>query len=185
MTNFLSKPYTAGEILAAIGGLLLFAWYRTVVSLPMARRPSFIIKACYKWGVPATSLLLFVVGVCVLLAIDVRLALAGAIVLPTLFFLFIKFDRYSATTRLLYHQYRTLRDEKPDMADLEVLFHIAQRRYPTWSQERILQFVAGKDVTELILLILVTEGQINPLLDWELYRSVKTKVSRITRPSEV
>jgi hypothetical protein len=168
-------------VIAAAGGVFLFSWYRTVAALPVSQRPSFIHWAVYKWGVPATSCAVFVLGILIVLRSHWRTALGvgGAAIL--VLFLLIRFDRYSAATRLIFDHYRVLRHEKPGMEDLESLFHTAQWRYPQWPQDRVLQFVAGKNIAELILLILITENGINPISDWELYRSLKLKVARITR----
>ena len=44
-----------------------------------------------------------------------------------------------------------------------------------------LELVAGKDIAGLILVMLVSENKINPISDWELYRTLKLKVARITQ----
>ena len=166
-------------VLAVAGGLLVFAWYRTVAALPASRRPSFIRGAFCKWALPVLGLAGFAAGLLLLRTVDVRLALgvAGAAIL--LLVLVIKFDRYSATARLINDRYQTLRLDRPDLDHAEALFQTARWRYPHWSEERVLQFIAGKDIAELILLIVISENGINPLADWELYRSVKRKVSCI------
>jgi hypothetical protein len=171
-------------LLVTSGGVFLFLWYRTVAGLPVARRPSFIEGLSFKWGIPGIALLLFTVGLSMLAVINVGLGSAAAGASLILLWLVIRFDRYSAVARIVYHRYTRLRDANPALEDLEVLFHTAKWRYPLWSQDRIVELVAGKDIGGLILLMLVTENKINPISDWELYRSIKRKVERITGKGE-
>jgi len=171
-------------LLVTSGGVFLFLWYRTVAGLPTARRPSFIEGLIFKWGIPGIALLLFTIGLTLLAAINVSLGAAAASAALLLSWLVIRFDRYSAVARIVYHHYSRLRDANPAMEDLEVLFHTAQWRYPLWSKDRIVELVAGKDIGGLILLMLVTENKINPISDWELYRSIRRKVERITAKGE-
>ena len=44
--------------------------------------------------------------------------------------------------------------------------------------------VGGKDIESLILFMIVQENRIHPIRDWELYRKLKKKASRVvTRKS--
>ncbi len=166
-------------ILTLIGGLFLFLWYRTVVSFPVKRQPLFIHSLAFKWGIPLISAATFTSGLYQIAAADRWLAgivLGSALLLS---FLIMKFDRYSAEMRVIYGRYRTLREANPDMQEIEVLFHTARWRYPSWPHDRIVELVAGKDIVSLMLLMLINENKINPISDWELYRSLKTKATRI------
>ncbi len=161
------------------GGFFLFFWYRTVVSLPRKRQPVYIHSRLFKWGVPLISALVFAAGLYELLQINRWLApaiLACSIVLS---FLTVKFDRYSAEARIIRDHYRQVRAANPDMDEMEVLFLTARWRYPQWPHDRIVELVAGKDVGNLIVLMLINENRINPISDWELYRSIKARVTRI------
>ncbi len=165
--------------MAVVGGFFLFFWYRTVVSLPMKKQPLFIHSRLFKWGVPVISVLLFTGGLLQLLGVNRWLAfvmLACAILLS---FLAVKFDRYSAEARIIHDHYRNVRAANPGMDEMEVLFLTARWRYPQWPHDRIVELVAGKDVENLIVLMLINENKINPVSDWELYRSMKAKVTRI------
>ena len=95
--------------------------------------------------------------------------------------LMLMFDRYSAEARVIYDIYSNIRSANPGMEELEALFHLAERRYPGWSQDRVLELVAGKDIESLILIILIQENQINPISDWQLYRAVRRRVARVAR----
>jgi len=163
------------------GGLFLFLWYRTVVSLPLRKQPDFIRPIPFKWGIPAISLALFLCGLFILASLSPLYALAAAALAGGLGFLLLKFDRYSADTRLIHDKYREIRQANPSMEELEVLFHTARWRYPKWSEDRALELVAGKDIAGVILVMLVSENKINPISDWELYRTLKLKVARITQ----
>src|SRR6266536_1538113 len=162
------------------GGLFLFLWYRTVVSLPAAEQPLFIRPAAFKWGVPVLALLLFVMGVFLLGTVRLRLAWIAAGIAALAVFLVLKFDRYSAEIRVIHDRYRSLLQANPQMEEIEVLFHTARWRYPAWTHDRLVELVAGKDIQSLILLMLIDENKINPISDWELYRLLKVKVARTT-----
>jgi hypothetical protein len=166
--------------ITAAGGLFLFLWYRTVVSLPAAEQPLFIRPAAFKWGVPALALVLFAAGVFLLGTVRLRLAWIAAGLAVVAAFLVLKFDRYSAEIRVIHDRYRSLRQANPQMEEIEVLFHTARWRYPAWTHDRLVELVAGKDIESLILLMLINENKINPISDWELYRSLKVKVARAT-----
>jgi hypothetical protein len=94
------------------------------------------------------------------------------------------FDRYSAEMRIIRDRYREIRRANPGLADGEALFQTAFWRYPGWSQDRLVELVAGKDIESLTLLIILNEHGINPIADWELYRSLKSKAARIVRPGK-
>ncbi len=125
------------------------------------------------------SLMLFTSGLYQLAVINIRLVPAALAAAALLSWLFIKFDRYSAEMRIIHDRYRRIRSANPGVEEIEVLFRTAQWRYPQWPEERILEFVAGKDIRNLILLMLLDENGIDPISDWELYRSMKTRVARI------
>ena len=167
--------------MTATAGLFLVLWYRIVVSLPAQQRPQFTQPAAFRWGVPLVSLLLFSTGLFLLAAVSPWLALAGAGIAAGIALLLLKFDRYSADIRMIHDRYWKIRHANPAMEDIEALFYTAQWRYPGWTHDRLVELVAGKDIQSLILLMLISENKINPISDWELYRSLKAKVARIVR----
>jgi hypothetical protein len=109
-------------------------------------------------------------------------ALAGS---GLLLYLVTKFDRYSAHMRLIYDRYREIRRANPELPELDALYFTARWRYPSWSDDRLVELVAGKDIQTLILLMLVSENDVHPISDWELYRSLRMKAERITRARKV
>lgn len=163
-------------------GVFLALWYRTVFWLPARRRPSFANLGLVRWGIPTISIVFTASGIVVLYRASVALLITITMVIILLAFLILKFDRYTATATELYDVYRKIRLANPSMEELEVLYHMAEHRYPRWPQDRILELVAGKDIENLILVTLVQENDINPLADWELYRFLKKKVSRVVNP---
>jgi len=168
-------------IMSAAGGLFLFLWYRTVAGLPVKQRPVFSRPAAFKVGVPAVSILVFAAGFFLLKAVSWSLAVISALIAVLATFVILRFDRYSANMRLIYGHYREIRRSSAGLEEIEVLFHTAAWRYPKWSHDRLVELVAGKNIEELILLMMLNEYDVNPISDWELYRSLKAKASQIVR----
>ena len=168
-------------IMTVVAGLFLFLWYRTIVSLPAGRQPLFIHPALFKWGIPAISAVVFSAGLYLLSEVDLRLAGSGFAVAVLLTFLILKFDRYSAEMRMIHDHYLKVRAARPDMGETEALFVTSRWRYPGWTDDRILELVSGKDIENLMLLMLIQENKINPITDWELYRSLKARAARMAR----
>lgn len=166
-------------VTVALAGTVVSLWYRTVVALPLARRPAYVRRALFKWGVPGLSLLLFAAD---LLLLNAASPLLGAVLLAALLlggYLVIRLDACTAEMRLISDRYRRVREANPAMEEMEILFHTAAWRYTGWSHDRLVELVAGNDIEGLMLLMMVNENKINPLSDWELYRSLKSKAARI------
>jgi hypothetical protein len=168
-------------VAALSGGLFILLWYKTLVALPIGRRPRFVYHPVFKWGVPVAATSLGGLGWYRLVMIGMRVAVPAFACMLLIAFLILRFDRYSADMRILYDRYLRIRREEPGLEDFEILYHVARWRYPQWSQDRIVELAAGKGIQELILLIVLNENKINPISDWELYRSIKNKAARITR----
>jgi hypothetical protein len=168
-------------IMTAAGGLFLFLWYRTIAGLPAKQRPPFLRPALFKWGIPAVSLLVFASGIVLMASVSLALAAGAAGVSGLLAFLIIRFDRYSASMRLIHDRYCRVRRSNPGMEEIEALFQTAAWRYPDWSHDRLVELVAGKNVEDLLLLMILNDYGINPLTDWDLYRTLKDKAARIVR----
>ncbi len=173
-------PILLGAMTAA-GGLFLYLWYRTVVSLPVRKQPAFIHGTVFKWGIPSLSLILFAAGLLLLYEVSAWLAAGTLGVGALLSYLVVKFDRYTAEMRIINDYYRKVRDANAEMDEIEVLYLTAQWRNPGWSHDRLVELVAGKDLESLILLMILNENKINPISDWELYRSLKAKAASIVR----
>jgi len=173
--------YTFFGIALAACGLFLFLWYRTIVSLPSAIRPAWVHPPAFKWGVPALSLLMFIAGLALLAAVSVWLPLAALTAAALSGFVLVRFDRYTAIMRIIHDRYRTLRASHPELDENAVLYLTAQWRYPGWTQDRLVELVADKNVESLVLLIVMEENKVNPISDWELYRRLRENASRVAR----
>jgi hypothetical protein len=165
--------------LLAVVGLFLFLWYRTAAALPARRQPAFLRLSRFKWGLPALSLLLFGSGAALLAGVSLAAAAATAAMAVLLGWITVHFNRYSAEMRLILGRYRRIHEANPSLDESQTLFLTAKWRYPDWSQDRILELVAGKDIEGLILLILLRDYEINPISDWELYRDLKARAARM------
>ncbi len=166
-------------IMTATGGLFLFLWYRTVVGLPQKLQPQFIRPYLFKWGVPGVSFAVFASGLFLLASVHLSLAAAAVFVAVGLVYLISRLDRYSADMRIIRDRYLEIRETNNGLPDKEALLQTARWRYPDWSHDRLVELVAGKDIEGLTLLMILNEHGINPLSDWELYRSLKAKAARI------
>ncbi len=177
--------FTFLGVMTASGGVFLFLWYRTLASLPQKQQPHFVRPAVFKWGVPAVSLLVFAAGIIILWGVGVRETVITLLAAGAAACLIIRFDRYSANMRMIRDRYRRVREANPAMEDSEALFQTAAWRYPKWSHDRLVELVAGKNLEELILLMIINDFDINPISDWELYRNLKGKCSRVVRTHSI
>jgi hypothetical protein len=173
-------PALAGAITTAVG-LFLFLWYRTVAGLAQKRRPQFAARAVFKWGVPALSAAVFAAGLLLLAGAGMTAFFAALVLSLAAGTALIRFDRYSAAMKIILSRYRAIR-EQPGMSDGEALFLTARWRYPEWSDDRLVELIAGKDIENVILLIVIQENEVHPISDWALYRSLRDKAARIVRP---
>ncbi len=164
-------------------GLFLFLWYRILVSLPQAGRPSFVCRAAFHWGVPVLSLIILLYGFRLLAEVRVSLAAAVFVAAALAVFALVHFDRYTAQMRIIYDRYRSIRASDPRRDETAVLYLTARWRYPDWQHDRLVELVGGKDIEALILVMLVQENRIHPIIDWELYRVLKKRTARITGKS--
>jgi hypothetical protein len=167
--------------IVASAGVFLFLWYRTVAGLPLKIQPRIIRIPAFKWGAPVISLLLAVAGIGLVAGRSKAGAVAVAALLICLSLMIVRFDPYTAEMNNIYRQYREIRDANPGWEEAEVLFCTATWRYPGWNHDRLVELVAGKNIESLILLMIINEKQINPLRDWELYRTLKAGAARVAR----
>ena len=162
------------------GGLFLFLWYRTIAGLPRKRRPSFAHATPFKWGFPAFAAAMFACGLLLLSRAGPKALTAGAGLSLAAGIALVCFDRYSATMRIIYGHYREVR-AMPGVSEPEALFLTARWRYPDWSEDRVLELIAGKDIENVILLMIIQENEVHPISDWELYRALRAKAARLVR----
>jgi len=175
---------SAFGLMTAAAGLFLFLWYRTIAGLPLRQRPQFSRPAVFKWGVPGVGIAVFVAGLFLTAEVSLRLTATAGASAALFVFLIIRYDRYSANMRLIMDRYRKVRRANPDIEEIQVLYRTAAWRCPKWPHDRLVELVAGKSVEDLILLMIINEYEINPISDWELYRTLKAKAARIGRGGE-
>jgi hypothetical protein len=164
---------------AVLCGLFLYLWNRTLASLPETRRPPWAQAGPFKWGVPAAALILFLTGILLLAQAGVRWAASGLAAAALAAYALIRFDRYAAHMRVIHARYRSIREAGPDIDEGMALYLTARWRYPDWERDRLVELVAGKNIESLILLMIIRENGVNPISDWNLYRSLREKASRI------
>jgi hypothetical protein len=163
-------------ILSGVLGGFLIAWPLSIRRLSMAQRPLFSRAVWFAWGVPGLGFVLFVAGFGVALHEQPSLGISALAVMLTLGFLLFRHDPYSAMARILFDDYLALKKENPGSNDFDLFYSIVKSRRPRWNEDRIMEFCAGKDVKQLVLLLLITEYEIHPLNDMRLYEALKGKV---------
>jgi hypothetical protein len=163
-------------ILCGVLGGFLIAWPLSILRLSVAQRPLFSRAAWFAWGVPSLGIVLFVAGFGVALREHPTSGVSALAVMLMLGFLLFRHDPYSAMARILFDDYLALKRENPGSNDFDLFYSIVKSRRPRWNEDRIMEFCAGKDVKQLVLLLLITEYEIHPLNDMRLYEALKQKV---------
>jgi hypothetical protein len=142
----------------------------------MAQRPAFSRAPWFSLGVPLLGLLVFFLGFG--LAIHRSWLWGGVSVAITLALgaLLLRHDQYSAGARILFDDYLRLKKENPTSSDFDLLYSIVKVRRPHWKEDRVMELCAGKDIRQLVLLLLVIEYDVHPLNDMRLYERLKATV---------
>jgi hypothetical protein len=89
-----------------------------------------------------------------------------------------KHDPYSAQARIFFRNYLQLQHENPHASDFDCLYSIVKGRFPQWSEERMLELCAGKNIRQLSLILLLLENEIHPLEDMALYAWIKARIEK-------
>ncbi len=163
------------------GGIFLLLWYRTLAGLPRRQQPPWVRRTPFKWAAPVLGATMFAGGLFALARATPAAAWAGAVLSILIAFALLRFDRYSATMRIIHDHYLQVLREKSGATETDALFLTARWRYPDWSEDRIAELIAGKGIESVILLMTIQENSIHPISDWELYRSLRAKAARIVR----
>jgi len=158
-----------------LGGFLV-VWPLSIRRLSVAQRPRFSRAAWFAWGLPLLGISLFVAGFGFALRAHTGWAIAALAMTLVLGFLLFHHDPHSAMARILFDDYLALKKENSGSNDFDLFYSIVKSRRPRWSEDRIMEFCAGKDVKQLVLLLLITEYEIHPLNDMRLYETLKHKV---------
>jgi len=165
-------------VLVALG-VLICVWAITLRRLSVAQRPRFSRAIAFRVAFPLLGGILTAVGSVLALG---QSPLVGSLVLVaalSLAWLLLRHDQPSVMIRILYQDYFALKKENPQATELDLLYSIVKCRRPRWSEDRILEVCAGKDIKQLVLLLLVIEFDIHPLNDMEQYERMKQQVERL------
>ena len=163
-------------ILSGVLGGFLIAWPLSIRRLSVAQRPLFSKAAWFAWGVPSLGIVFFVAGFAVVLRQHLAWGMTALALTLMVGFLLFRHDPYSAMARILFDDYLALKKENPGSSDFDLFYSIVKSRRPRWNEDRIMEFCAGKDAKQLVLLLLITEYEIHPLNVMRLYEALKGKV---------
>jgi hypothetical protein len=166
-------------LLAGVLGAFLVAWPLSIRRLSVAQRPRFAKAAWFAALVPGLGIVLLVAGFALAVHRTPVWGVAALGLVLTLAFLLFRHDPYSAMARILFDDYLALKKENPGVGDFDLFYSIVKSRRSRWNEDRIMEFCAGKDVKQLVLLLLITEYEIHPLNDMRLYEALKSKVERL------
>ena len=166
-------------ILLAVLGCFLIVWSVSLRRLSAAQRPRFSRKPAFLWGVPALGGSLALVGFTLAFRRSVLWSGLSLVLNFVLGWLILEHDQYSAMMRILYDDYITLKKQNPGSGEFDLLFSIVKSRYPRWSEDRKIEICVGKDIKQLVLLLVVIEYEIHPLNDMPLYERLKIKAEAL------
>src|SRR5258706_8323272 len=158
-------------LLGLLGGFLL-VWSLGIRRLSAAQRPQFSKAIWFIWGVPWLGVVFFSGGFGLTIRQNPGLGITALAVTLILSFLLFRHDPYSAMARILFDDYLTLKKENPGSNDFDLFYSIVKSRRPRWNEDRIMEFCVGKDIQQLVLLLLITEYEIHPLNDMRLYEAL-------------
>jgi len=88
-------------------------------------------------------------------------------------------DQYTATIKILFDDFLRLKRENSEATDFDLLYSIVKSRKPFWTEDRVIEMCVGKDIKQLVLLLLLVEYQIHPLDDMALYERLKREVGKL------
>jgi|SRR5262245_28618798 len=167
---------TSLAILSGVLGGFLVVWPLSIRRLSVAQRPRFSRSVLFTLGVPGLGMVLGFAGFGVALRQNLGWGIFALAVILVLGVLLLRHDPYSATARILFDDYLTLKKKNPGSSDFDVFYSIVKSRRPRWNEDRIMEFCVGKDLKQLVLLLLITEYEIHPLDDMQLYETLKRRV---------
>ena len=163
----------------AVFGILICVWTITLARLPVAQRPRFSWSLWFRIGFPLLGGALTTVGSILAMRQDLWKGGLGVVVALLLSWLLLRHDKSTAMIRLLFEDYFNLKKENPQVAELDLLYSLVKCRRPQWSEDRILEACVGKDIKQLVLLLMIIEFNIHPLNDMRLYEKLKQRVERL------
>ncbi|HVN82867.1 MAG TPA: hypothetical protein VMW38_28045 [Terriglobia bacterium] len=167
------------ETAVAAFGILICVWTITLSRLPVAQRPRFSWSLWFRIGLPLLGGALTTVSSILAMRQNPWEGGPGVAAALLLAWLLLRHDRSSAMIRLLFEDYFNLKKENPQAAELDLLYSLVKCRRPQWTEDRILEVCVGKDIKQLVLLLMIIEFNIHPLNDMRLYERFKRRVERL------
>jgi len=167
------------SIFSGILGCFLLVWAAHLRRLSAARRPRFSRQTWFRWGVPLLGVLLGLVGFTLAVRWNLLWGSISLMLSLVLCWLLLQYDQYSAMIRILYDHYFDLKTGSPQSNEFDLLCSIVKSHRPRWPEERVAEFCVGKDIKQLVLLLMVLEFEIHPLQDMRLYEGVKARVDSL------
>jgi hypothetical protein len=166
-------------LIVGLAGALVCVWVLSLRRLSAAQRPKFARTVWFRWGILLAGTFLAVSGF--LMALRQNPFVGGLLLMGCLVFcaLLLRYDQYAAMARIIYGDYLSLKKDHPGATDYDLHYSIVKSRQPRWSEERILEICAGKDIRQLTLLLLVLEFEIHPLQDMRIYERIKSQVEAL------
>lgn len=159
-------------------GAYLLIWAFNLRRLATAQRPRFSETIWFQWGIPAIGFLFLLTGFGWTMLRSLPWGILGLGVVLCLGALLIFHDRYTATIEILFDDYRRLQQENPGATDFDLFYSIVKSRKPFWTEDRVIEMCVGKDIKQLVLLLLLVEYQVHPLDDMALYERLKREVEK-------
>jgi hypothetical protein len=164
------------DVLLGASGILIWIWTVTLRRLSVAQRPRFTRQLWFRLGVPLLGGFLAAAGFALAFSHSVWWTGLSMVAIALLAVLLLKHNPYSTMIRILYDGHISLKKENPQASEFDLLYSLVKSRWPKWSEDRIMEMCVGKDIKQLVLLLLVVEFEVHPLQDMELYQCMKRRV---------
>lgn len=160
-------------------GAYLLVWAFNIRRVATAQRPRFSSTIGFQWGTPTLGLFFLLVGFGWAMNRSLLWGTLGLALVLSLGALVILHDQYTATIKILFDDYLKLKRENPGVSDYDLHYSIVKSRKPLWTEDRVVEMCVGKDIKQLVLVLLVVEYQIHPLNDMALYERLKREVDKL------
>jgi hypothetical protein len=171
------------ENLLAAAGCFLIVWSISLKRLSSAQRPRFSRASSFLWGIPILGGVLAALGFSLAMQRSSFWTGLTAVLCLVLSWLVLQHDQYSAMMRILYGDYLSLKRRNAGASEFDLLVSIVKSRYPRWSEDRKMEICVGKDIKQLVLLLVIIEYEIHPLNDMPLYERLKAKAEALAPPA--
>jgi len=170
-------------ICTGVAGAYLLVWAFNIRRIATAQRPRFSKTIWFQRGIPSVGFLLLLAGFGWAMSRSLLWGVPSLALVLALGALLIFYDQYTATIKILFNDFLRLKRENPDSTEFDLLYSIVKSRKPTWTEDRVVEMCVGKDIKQLVLLLLIVEYQIHPLEDMALYERLKREVDK-TAPKD-